>query len=64
MELKEQIRLTNITNIWGCQLNTSWALYTCVSSVQSSRYKYRKQTMSTKQGIHRWSMMIKNKYGC
>ena len=35
--------------------------YTCVYSFQSFWHKYRIQNMSDKPGIHRWSLMIKNK---
>ena len=45
-------------------LNTSWALYTCRYSFSSCWHKYRKQNMSAKQVIHKWSLIIKNKYGC
>ena len=44
-------------------------LYLCghcthVYSFQSFWHKYRKQNVSAKQGIHKCSLMIKNKYGC
>ena len=50
--------------IFECQLKNSSALYIYVCTVQSYWYKYRKENMSSKQGIHKFSWMIKNKYGC
>ena len=53
------MNMANKCKIIGCHITTSWALYTCVYSVQSYLYKYRKQNMSAKQGIHKWSLMLK-----
>ena len=52
-----------ISNIWCCQPNTSWAPYTCVYSVQSYWYKYRK-FFSVKERMYRCLLVIKNKYCC
>ena len=35
-----------------------------MNSIKSYWHKYRKQNISAKQVIHKWSLMMKNKYDC
>ena len=50
---------------YNCQIFEAVSLtihgcYTCVYSSLSYWHKYRKQNMSAREGIHKWSLMIKN----
>ena len=54
-----QVFMDDKEKIWVVNL-TLHGHYTCVYSVQSYWHKYRKQNMSAKQIIHKWSLMIEN----